>query len=153
MITTFLRHLSKNCNGWQKAHLCGKFVYSSTWKRFQNGCEWSTCFHGAFSLSCRQWCSQNRNLRDRDFIRFPRLRLETSKFVHFAEIFFKMSLLLCWIFFKFLSFFRPVLVVSYLQIQQTKIRWIIKILLYQFFAIFKVSRPVAFKAETRPETF
>jgi len=34
-------------------HICGKFVYSSTWKRFQNKCEWSTCFYGAFSLWCR----------------------------------------------------------------------------------------------------
>jgi len=62
-------------------------------------------------------------LRDRDFIRFPRLRLETFKFVHFAENFQKMSSsLVCFIFFKFLSFFRPVLVVSCLQIQQTKNR-------------------------------
>jgi len=75
MITTFLRQLSKSCNGWQKAHLCGKFVYSSTWKRFQNGWEWSTCFHGAFSLWCRQWCSQNRNLRDRDLVKTSRPRL------------------------------------------------------------------------------
>jgi len=28
-------------------------AYSSTWKRFQNRCEWSTCFHGKFSLWCR----------------------------------------------------------------------------------------------------
>jgi len=57
------------------------------------------------------------------------------------------------IFFKFLAFFRPVLVVSYLQIQQTKICRIIEILLYHFLATFKVSRPVVFETEMRPETF
>jgi len=31
--------------------------------------------------------------------------------------------------------------------------WIIEILLYHFFAIFKVSRPAAFETKTRPETF
>jgi len=59
------------------------------------------------------------------------------------------SSLLNWIFFKFLAFFRHVSVVSYLQIQQTKNRWIIAILLNHFYAIFKVSRPVAFETETR----
>jgi len=34
-----------------------------------------------------------------------------------------------------------------------KNRSIIEILLYHFFAIFKVSRPVAVETETRPETF
>ena len=53
MITTFMRQFSKSCNGWQKVHLWGKPIYSSTWKRFQNRSEWSTCFHGAFSLWCR----------------------------------------------------------------------------------------------------
>jgi len=33
-----------------KLHVCSKLVYCSTWKRFQNRCEWSACFHGAFSL-------------------------------------------------------------------------------------------------------
>jgi len=31
-----MRQFSKLCNGRQKVHLCGKFVYSSTWKRFRN---------------------------------------------------------------------------------------------------------------------
>jgi len=44
-------------------------------KRFQNRCEWSACFHGAFSLWCRQICSQNRNLRDRDLVKTSRPRL------------------------------------------------------------------------------
>jgi len=41
--------------GWQKVHHCGKFVglYSSIWKRFQNRCKWSACFHWAFSLLFR----------------------------------------------------------------------------------------------------
>jgi len=60
------------------------------------------------------------------------------------------SSLLSWIFSNS-GIFRTVLVVSYLQIQETKNSWIIEILLYHFFAISKVSRPVAF--ETRPDTF
>jgi len=73
------------------------------------------------------------NLRDRDF-KNPetetgdlKLEIETSQFLHFAE-FKKMSSLLSWIFFKFLAFFQTVLVVSYLQIQQTKI-----VELYKFY--------------------
>ena len=66
-----------------------------------------------------QWCSRGRNLldRDRDFTKncetwSLRPRLETSKFVHFAEIFKTMSSSpLTWIFFKFLAFFRRVLIV------------------------------------------
>ena len=30
-----MRQFSKICNGRQKVHHCGKFVYSSTWERFQ----------------------------------------------------------------------------------------------------------------------
>jgi len=30
MITTFIRQFSKSCNVWQKEHVCGKLVYSST---------------------------------------------------------------------------------------------------------------------------
>jgi len=78
------------------------------------------------------WC-----IRDRHFIK----NSATSKFVHFAEIFLKNVVITSkLIFFKFLAFFRHVLVVSYLQMQQTKNRWIIGILLNHFFAIFKVSR-------------
>jgi len=50
-------------------------------------------------------------------------------------------------FFKFLEFFRHVLVVSHLQIQQRKNIWIIEILINHFFAIFKVSRPETFETE------
>jgi len=63
------------------------------------------------------------------------------------------SSLLTWIFFKFLAFFRCVLVVSYLQIQQKKYIWIIGILINHFFAIFKVSRPETLETVTRPKTF
>jgi len=64
--------------------------------------------------------------------------------------FWKTSLsLLSRIFFQFLAFFRRVLVVSYLKVQQTKNRWIIKILINHFFAIFKISRSETFEAETR----
>ena len=51
----------------------------------------------------------------------PRPRLETSKFVHFAEkkkYIYISSLHLTWNFFQFLAFFQRVLFVSYLQIQQ-----------------------------------
>jgi len=48
-----IRQFCKICNKWQKVHPYGEFVYSSTWKRFQNSCEWSACFHGAVSLWCR----------------------------------------------------------------------------------------------------
>ena len=118
-------------------------------------------------VALRQWCSRDCNpFETETWLKFwdeadtssksPRLetwnsrpRLETSKFVHFAEIFFLMSLLLTWIFFKFLACFRRVLIVSYLQIQQTKNCWIIEILINHFFAIFKVSRPETFQTETR----
>jgi len=68
-------------------------------------------------------------LRDRDFIKNSETdtRLETSKFVDFAEFFKKMSSpspFLRSYFFKFLEFFPPVFVVSYLQMQQRKTRWI-----------------------------
>jgi len=89
-------------------HLCGTHIYSSTWKRFQNLCEWSACFHGAFSLWCRQWLVKTvtfetetktwLKLRDWDFIKNPEIetwnsrpRLRASKFVHFVERFFLMS--------------------------------------------------------------
>jgi len=101
--------------------------------------------------------------RDRDFIKNSEtetrdLKFETEtrdfKICAFCQIF-----LMCnhfWIdfFFKFLAIFRHVLVVFYLQIQQTQNRWIIEILLNYFFCnIFKVSRPETFETETRPETF
>ena len=82
-----------------------------------------------------------------------RSRLETSKFVRFTEIFKKCRHHFWLHFFNFLAFFRSALVVSYLQIQQTKNHWSMKILINHFFAIFKVSRPETFEAETRPETF
>jgi len=44
------------------------------------------------------------------------------------------SSLLSWFFFKFLAFFWPVFIVSYLQIQQAKNRWTINISLNHFFA-------------------
>jgi len=50
LICVNMRQFSKRCNGWQKVHLCGKLVYSFTWKRFHNRCD---CFHGAFSLWSR----------------------------------------------------------------------------------------------------
>ena len=76
--------------------------------------------------------------------------------MHFAKFFWKTSLsLLRWFFFKFLTFFRRVLYVSYLKIQQTKNRWIIEILINHFFAMVKASRPKTFETETetRPEIF
>jgi len=59
-----------------------------------------------------------------------RPRLETSKFLHFAEIFWKNFVITSDLnFCKFLSFSPCVLVVSYPQIQQTKNLWIIEILI------------------------
>ena len=62
-ITRFMHQFSKRCNGLQKVHFCGKLVYSFTWKRFQNRCEWSACFHGAFSL----WCRNSKAFCERPF--------------------------------------------------------------------------------------
>ena len=98
-----------------------------------------------------QWCSRDSNLRDRDLVKTlrprsrnssktPIPRRETLKFVHFDKIKKMSSSLLTWMFFTFLVLSRHVLVVSYLQIQQTKNHWKKPILTNQFFAIFKVSR-------------
>jgi len=46
-----LQHMTESTPLWQ-SHV----AYSYTWKRFQNRCEWSTCFHGEFSL----WCSNSK---------------------------------------------------------------------------------------------
>jgi len=43
-----LLHMPESTSLWQT-----RIAYSSTWKRFQNRCEWSACFHGEFSLWCR----------------------------------------------------------------------------------------------------
>jgi len=90
----------------------------------------------------------NGNLRDLVKISRPRLEawssrptLETSKFVHFAESFQKNVIITSDLnFFKFLAFFRHVVVVSYQQIQQKKL-FESGILINHFFAIFTVSRP------------
>jgi len=37
-----------------------RIAYRYTWKRFQNRCEWSACFHGEFSL----WCSNSKAFCD-----------------------------------------------------------------------------------------
>jgi len=63
------------------------------------------------------------------------------------------SSLLTSFFFKFLAFFPTCFVVSYLQIKQTKKRWVIEILITHFFAVFKASRPETFETETTPEAF
>jgi len=75
---------------------------------------------------------------------------DTRDFAHFAETCLKTVVITSdfKLFFKFLAFFPHVLVVSYLQIKQTKSRWIVEILINYFFAIFKVSRPETFETET-----
>jgi len=91
-----------------------------------------------------QWCRRDRNLRDRDLVKISRRdrdfiknsETETRDFkiCAFCRFFWKTSLsLLSRIFFKFLAFFRRVLVVSYRKIQYTKNRWIIEILINHFF--------------------
>ena len=74
-----------------------------------------------------QWCSRDRNLRYRDLVKTARPRLHQKSRDSILQIlcslpnFFKMSSsLLSWILLKFLAFFRPVLVVFNLQIQQKK---------------------------------
>jgi len=87
-------------------------------------------------------------LRDRDFVKnsetetwMSRPRLETSKFLNFAEIFQKMSPPLPKLnFFEFLAFFRLVFTVSYLQTQQRKNSLNYRVLLIHILAIFKVWR-------------
>ena len=95
-------------------------------------------------MTIYQWCSRDRNLRDRDLVKISRRDRDFIKNSETRD--FKICAF-CRI------FFRRVLVVSYLKIQQTKNRWIIEILINHFFAIFKVSRPETFETETRPETF
>jgi len=67
----------------------------------------------------------------------------------FRNIFLMSSSLLTCIFFKYLAFFQCLLIVSYLQIQQTKNPCIREILINHFFAILKVSRPETFETESR----
>jgi len=93
-------------------------------------------------------------LWDRDFIKNPETEIQDFKICAFCPIWKKMSsLLLSWFFFKFLAFFRPVLVVSYLQMQQTKVVKIYKFYYTISLQYSKTLRPAAFETETRPETF
>jgi len=81
---------------------------------------------------------------------------ETSKFVQvFAEIFIKNVVIIFQLnFFKFLAFFRLVLVVSCTgKYNKQNVKYINFTTAYHFFAIFKVSRPATLETETRPETF
>jgi len=108
-----------------------------------------------FNIETETWLKFRDRDGDRDFIKNSETETEISKFVHFAEIKQNVVMTSELNFFKFLELFELVLVISYLQIQQTKNRWIIKILLNHFFPIFKVSTPEAFdtRTETRSETF
>ena len=119
------------------------------------------------SFAGNQWCSQDRNIRDRDVVKISKrdrdfiknsetetrdlkFETETSKYVHFAEILLKNVVITSdFNFFQISGIFRLVWVVFYLQIQQTKNRWITEILINHFFAIFKVSRSETFETETR----
>jgi len=151
LIKTFLRQLRKSCKRCLKVHHCSKLVYSSIRKKIQNRCEWSACVHGAFSLWCRQWCSQNGNLRDRDLVKTLRPRLHQKSRGRDSR------LQNMWILPKFskkifviiskLNFFQisdifPTCFGCFMPANTTnKNCWIIEILLYPFFAIFKVSIP------------
>jgi len=100
------------------------------------------------------------NLWYRDLVKTLRPKLKILKFVHFAEIFQKIIIILKLNFFKFLAFFQSVLAVSYLLIQQRK-----NLLNYRSFTkpypcnidSFKTTglwpRPVTFESKMRPETF
>jgi len=76
MITTFMRQFSKSCNRWLEVPILWqtRIAYSSTWKRFQNRCEWSACFHGEFSL----WCRNRTPFCKRPFA-LQRQQLENNK--------------------------------------------------------------------------
>ena len=100
------------------------------------------------------------NLWYQDLVKTSRPKLKILKFVHFAEIFQKIIIILKLNFFKFLAFFQSVLAVSYLLIQQRK-----NLLNYRSFTkpypcnidSFKTTglwpRPVTFESKMRPETF
>jgi len=101
------------------------------------------------------------NLWYRDLVITSSLKLEISKFVHFAKTFQKIIInTLNLNFFKFLAFFQSVLVVSYLLIQQRK-----SSLNYRSFSkpypcnidSFKTPglwpRPVTFESKMRPGSF
>ena len=115
-------------------------------------------------LEMCQWCSRDRKtetwLKFRDETETssktsrptletwsPRPRLETSKFVHFAELKKMLSSLLTWNFFKFLAFF--CFGCFWPANTTNKNSWIIEILIHHFFAILKVSKPETFETETR----
>jgi len=51
-----------------------RIAYSFTWKRFQNWCEWSACFHGEFSL----WSRNSKAFCERPFA-LQRQQLEKDK--------------------------------------------------------------------------
>ena len=122
-----------------------------------------------FCVCLDQWCSRERNLWGQDLVKTSRPRLHQKLRDSRLEIWDRDSrrqnlsiLPKFWLnvvitsefnFFFISGIVQRVLVVSYLQIQQTKKRWILEISLNYFFAIFKVSRPVTFETETRPETF
>jgi len=141
-----------------RLHLCGKLVYSSTWKIFQNTVDANgtrafmrhfLCGVGSDVVKTVTFETETKTLLKTSR---PRLHQKSrdrhSRLQNMPNFFLNVVITSKMIFFKFLAFFGTVLVVSYLQIQQTKNRRIIEILLYQFFAIFEVSRPEAFETET-----
>ena len=112
-----------------------------------------------FCACVDQWCSRERNLRDRDLVKTSISRLHQKLRDSRLEIGDRdprrqnLSIVpkFCfecrhhfWVdFFLIFGIFQHVLVVAYLQIQQKKNPWILVILLNYSLAIFKVSRPVA----------
>jgi len=94
------------------------------------------------------WCSRDRNLRNRDLVKTSRPRLHQKSWDWRLQ-----NLCILPIFFQISSIF-PTGFGCFLAANTTnKSCWVIEILLWHFFEIFKVSRPAAFEIETRLETF
>jgi len=113
-----------------------------------------------------QWCSKDHNFRNRDLVKTlrPSLHKKSRDRDSGLEIWDRdsrlqnlcilpnfLSSLLSWIFSNFWHF--PTCFGCFLPANNKKRFWIIENLLYHFFAIFKISTPVAFGIETRPEIF
>ena len=115
-----------------------------------------------------QWCSRDRNLRDRDLVKIPRPRSRLHQKLRDSwlevrdrdfkirtfcrNFFFNVAITSDLNFFQISGIF-PMCFGCFLPANATnKNRWIIQILINHFFAIFKVSRSETFETETETET-
>ena len=116
------------------------------------------------SVKKHRWCSQDRNHQDQDMVKTLRLRLHQKlweiwdwdfKICAFCQNYFSICHHHFWLkfFSNFCNFYDIFWLFITCKYNNQKNHWIIEILLNHFFAILKVSKPVAFKTKTRPETF